>query len=70
MFGILNRSKDSCWSTQKEWRALYQVLEPGKDISKIEYPDKTLASVTFGYKMLASEKEKIYFLIKKKLPEF
>lgn len=70
IFGILNRSKDSWWCTQKEWRALYQVLDTSKDISKIEYPDEILISVTFGYKMPSEQKEEIYFLIKRNYSNF
>ena len=61
IYQLILNSKSKYWNDQNEYRGFYH--ENGTPESKIYYPDETLSSITFGYKLDNNKKKEIYNLV-------
>ena len=63
IYQLILNSKSKYCNDQNEYRGFY--YENGTPESKIYYPDETLSSITFGYKLDDNKKKEIYDLVTK-----
>ncbi len=63
IYNSIFRSKNPVWEKQNEYRCTFQVLN--KDLKKIEYPDETLSTIIFGYKMTPDKIKEVYDTVTK-----
>lgn len=67
-YQLIMNSKSKIWKGQNEFRAIYH--ENNTSVSKLYYPDDTLASVTFGYNLGDNQRKEIYSMLKSNYSNF